>query len=261
MQVQQANGVALHWREDGAPEGAPVVFANSLGTDLRLWDDLLPHLPAGLRVIRYDKRGHGLSETPKGPYALDDLVDDAAALLDGLGIRGAVFVGLSIGGLIGIGLAARRPDLVRALVVSNAAVTMGTPQMWADRISAIEAGGIEAMSEAILDRWFGPSFRQAAPVPAWKAMMERTPREGYLGCCAAIAAADLAEAARALTLPALTIAGEHDGACPVDQVRNTAMLLDAADHMIPGTGHLPCVEAPGAYAAILTPFLEEHAHV
>ncbi len=258
MNVISANNVTLHWCEDGDADGIPVVFANSLGTDLRLWDAVLPLLPKGYRYIRYDKRGHGLSACPDGPYAMDDLVADAEALIEGLGLKEVIFVGLSIGGMIAQGLAAKRPDLVRAMVLSNTAAKMGEAAMWNDRINAIRAGGIGSMSEAILDRWFGPAFRNSLEVQPWGAMLERTPLEGYLGCCAAIAGTDLTESTAALRLPAMAIAGSADGASPADLVAGTAALIpDAACHVINDAGHLPCVEAPAEYAALLTNFLKE----
>lgn len=254
--------VRIHWREDGDPAGAPVVFANSLGTDLTLWDAVLPLLPEGLRIIRFDKRGHGGSSVPASPYALDDLVGDAEALLDHLGVRDAVFVGLSLGGLIAQGLTSRRPDQVRALVLSNTAARMGTPAMWQDRIARIEAGGIASVAEPILERWFGPAFRASGAVAPWRAMLVGTPREGYLGCCHALAAADLTASTAALRLPALAIGGSVDGASPSEVVRATAALIPGAGFVeIDGAGHLPCVEAPAVYAAILTKFIEEEAHV
>lgn len=259
MQVIDANGVALHVQLSGDPQGVPVVFANSLGTDLRLWDALVP---AGLRLIRYDKRGHGLSACPAGPYTLDDLTDDAAALLDALGLRDVIFVGLSIGGLIGQNLAARRPDLVRALVLANSAAKMGDAAVWADRIAAISAAGIAAMETAILDRWFGPTFRASPQAALWGAMLSRTPQQGYLGCCAAIAAADLTASTRGLRLPVLAIGGGHDRACPPEHVAATAALIAGAQfHLIADAGHLPCVETPAAFADILTAFIKEHSHV
>ena len=184
MRMVEANGIALHVREDGDPDGKPVVFSNSLGTDLRLWDAILPLLPKGLRIIRYDKRGHGLSDCPDGPYTLEDLVADAEALLEALGIRDCVFVGLSVGGLIGQELARNRPDLIRAAVLSNTALRMGTPDMWLDRMAAIRVGGLESIAEAIMDRWFGAGFRQRPEVALWKNMLTSIPQEGYLGCCA-----------------------------------------------------------------------------
>jgi 3-oxoadipate enol-lactonase len=262
MRVLKANGVKLNWREDGDPAGVPVVFANSLGTDLRLWDQILPLLPSGLRIIRFDKRGHGLSDCPPAPYAMEDLVSDAAALLDGLGVSACVFVGLSIGGMIGQGLAARRPDLMRALVLSNTAAKMGDAAMWQTRIDAIRAGGIEALADAVMERWFSPAFLARPELSAWRNMLTRTPVEGYVGCCHAIAGADLTESTKALTLPTLAIAGSEDGASPPDLVQGTAgMIAGSRFTVIEGAGHLPCVEDPAAYAALLTDFLKEHAHV
>ena len=262
MRVLKANGVKLNWREDGDPAGVPLVFANSLGTDLRLWDQILPLLPSGLRIIRFDKRGHGLSDCPAAPYAMDDLVSDAEALLNGLGISDCAFVGLSIGGMIGQGLAARRPDLIRALVLSNTAAKMGEAAMWQARIDAIRAGGIEALADAVMERWFSPAFLARPELTAWRNMLTRTPVEGYIGCCQAIAGADLTESTKALTLPTLAIAGREDGASPPALVQGTAdMIAGSRFTVIEGAGHLPCVEDPAAYAALLTDFLKEHAHV
>lgn len=261
MHMTQANGIALHWREDGDPHGQPVVFANSLGTDLRLWDALLDHLPqSGFRYIRYDKRGHGLSDCPPPPYAIRDLSGDVGALIDTLGLGPVIFVGLSIGGMIGQDLAATRPDLVRALVLSNTAAKMGTPEMWRQRIEAITQEGVGALAPAILDRWFAPRFRNTPEAGAWQHMLARTPKAGYLGCCAAIAEADLTTQTATLTLPSLAIVGDHDGASPPETVAATAALISGTPcHVIADTGHLPCAEDPAAYAAILTPFLEENA--
>jgi 3-oxoadipate enol-lactonase len=262
MRIAKVNNAALHWREDGDPEGRPVVFANSLGTDLRLWDGIVPLLPQGLRIIRFDKRGHGLSSCPAAPYDMETLVGDAEALLDHLGVRDCLFVGLSIGAMIAQGLAARRPDLVRAAVLSNTAAKMGTPGMWAERIARIEAGGIEALAEPILERWFSAAFRETDELEAWRNMLVRTPKAGYLGCCHALAGADLTEQTRALRLPVLAIAGSEDGASPPEIVRATADLVEGARfEEIAGAGHLPCVEAPHPYADILNTFIQEVGHV
>ncbi|WP_212523303.1 3-oxoadipate enol-lactonase [Actibacterium sp. MT2.3-13A] len=262
MRVARLNDVALHWREDGDPAGRPVVFANSLGTDLRLWDKVIPRLPQGLRLIRFDKRGHGLSSCPAAPYDMEALIADAEALIDHLGVRDSLFVGLSIGGMIAQGLAARRPDLVRAAVLSNTAAKMGTAEMWAGRIAAIEAGGIAALAEPILERWFGAAFRATDELEAWRNMLVRTPKDGYLGCCHALAGADLTERTRGLRLPVLAIAGSEDGASPPDLVRATADLVAGARFaLIEGAGHLPPVEAPERYAGILNAFIEEVGHV
>lgn len=262
MNVAQANGVALHWREDGDPAGRPVVFANSLGTDLRLWDALIERLPKDLRLIRFDKRGHGLSDCPKGPYAISDLTADCAALMDYLGVKGAVFVGLSIGGMIGQALASARPDLVQALVLSNTAAKMGDSAMWHERITTVESAGLDAIAAPILSRWFGQAFLQSEALSLWRNMLTRTPRQGYVGCCHALAAADLSDTTAALTLPVLGIAGAEDGASPPDLVRATVDMIDGATcQVIQGAGHLPCVEAPDEYAALISRFLKETANV
>jgi 3-oxoadipate enol-lactonase len=261
MRAVLANGVTLHVADSG-PVGAPaVLFGNSLGTDLRLWDALLPLLPKGLRYVRHDKRGHGLSGSPPGPWSVEDLARDAAALIEAMDLGPVVFVGLSIGGMIGQQLAAARPDLVRALVLSNTAARMGTPQMWSARVDAIRANGLASLESPILDRWFGPTFRQSPEAPLWGAMLTRTTQAGYLACCQAIAAADLTEQTARLRLPALAIAGACDGALSPDLVAATARLVPGtACHVIPDTGHLPCVESPRAYGARLTPFLKAHTH-
>lgn len=258
MQVLMRPWGAMHYRIDGAIVGPTVVFANSLGTDLRLWDALLPLLPAGLRFVRYDKRGHGLSDLG-GAASVADLADDAAALIEAVG-GPVVFVGLSIGGLIAQTLAARRPDLLRAVVISNSAAKLGTAESWAARVDAVQTQGMAGIADAVMERWFAPGFCASPAVVPWRNMMIRTPVEGYIAACGALARADQTAATRTLRLPALVIAGAMDGSTPPDLVRGTADLIHgAAFHVIPGAGHLPCVENPAAYAAILSPFLKAHA--
>lgn len=262
MLVADLDGLNVHYRDEGDPQGAPVVFANSLGTDLRLWDKVVALLPSGLRIIRYDKRGHGLTDALPAPCTMDGLVSDAEALLDRLNLRDCVFVGLSIGGMIAQGLAAKRPDQVRAMVISNTAARIGTRDMWEDRIATVRAGGIEALADTILERWFSPEFRATPELQAWRNMLVRQPVEGYIGCAAAIAGADLHGTTAELRLPTLAIAGSVDGSTPPDLVRETADLVEGSRfHLVGGAGHLPCVEAPGEYAAVLTGFLRETGHI
>jgi 3-oxoadipate enol-lactonase len=262
MKIATLGDVQIHWREDGDPAGAPVVFANSLGTDLRLWDDVVALLPPGLRIIRYDKRGHGLSSCPPAPYAMGALVTDAERLLDHLGVKGCVFVGLSIGGMIAQGLAVKRLDLVRGMVISNTAAKIGTAAMWEERIAAVRAGGIEALADAVMERWFSKAFRQTEALTGWRNMLVRQPAEGYIGCGAAIAGTDFYTTTAALTLPTLAVAGTEDGSTPPDLVRETADLIRGSRfHLVRGAGHLPCVEKPGEYAEVLTGFLREIGHV
>ena len=263
MRLADLGDVRLHYREDGDPDGAPVVFANSLGTDLRLWDAVVPLLPEGLRIIRYDKRGHGLSDCPPAPYAMGALVRDAERLLDHLGVRDCVFVGLSIGGLIAQGLAVKRLDLVRGMVLSNTAAKIGHQKMWQDRIDTIRASGLEALADGVMERWFSKAFRERdADVALWRHMLTRGPAEGYIGCAAAIAGTDFYTPTSGLRLPTLGIAGSEDGATPPDLVRETVELIHGARfELIRKAGHLPCVDSPETYAALLTGFLKEIGHV
>jgi len=255
--------IALHYRDEGDPSGAPLVFANALGTDLSLWDKVLPHLPDGVRIIRYDMRGHGASECPPGPYTMGALVRDAEALLDHLNLRDCAFVGLSIGGMVAQGLAIKRLDQVRALVLSNTAAKIGQPTMWQERIATVRAGGMAALADATLERWFSKRFRKdetrLAPV---RQMLLRTPPEGYMGCCAAIAGTDFYTPTSGLRLPTLGIAGSDDGSTPPDLVRETVELIHGAKfHLIRQAGHLPCIDQPEAFAHALGDFLKETGHV
>ncbi|MDV4145777.1 3-oxoadipate enol-lactonase [Shimia sp. FJ5] len=262
MKIADLGDVRLHYRIDGNPSGAPIVFANSLGTDLRLWDPVLPHLPEGLRIIRFDKRGHGLSSCPPGPYSMGALVRDTEKLLDLLEVKDAMFVGLSIGGMIAQGLAVKRLDLVRAMVLSNTAAKMGTKEMWEDRLNTVKRDGIEALADPIMERWFGRDFRTTAELELWRNMLVRQPAEGYAGCCAAIAGTDFYTPTSGLRLPTLGIAGSEDGASPPDLVRETVNLIHGSKfELIRRAGHLPCVEKPEDYAALLTTFLKETGHV
>lgn len=254
----RAHTVLTHVVQAGPPDGLPVVFSNSLGTDLRVWDRLVPLLPPDWRLIRYDTRGHGLSSCPPPPYGMGELVADAAAVLEALEVRGAVLVGLSIGGMIAQGLAAERPQLLRAMVLMDTAAKIGTEAMWDARIAAIARGGIAALEESILERWFSARFRKEAPedLALWRHMLTRTPAEGYVGCARAIAQTDLMESTSRLRLPTLALVGSEDGSTPPDLVRETAGLIPGAEfRVIRGAGHLPCVEAPEAVAAHIKTFV------
>lgn len=257
MQVLNRPWGAMHYRVDGPAHAPAVVFANSLGTDLRLWDAVLAEMPE-IRAIRFDKRGHGLSDD-SCLYAIIDLAQDAAALIEALDVGPVIFVGLSIGGMIAQALAATRPDLLRAVVLSNTAVKMGSLESWAQRIAAVETDGIASIADVIMERWFAPPFRETAELALWRNMVARTSAQGYVSACQALAAADLTATTRALRLPTLVIAGDQDGSSPAELVKATADLIPGASfHVIPDAGHLPCVEAPAAYAAVLRPFLKEH---
>jgi 3-oxoadipate enol-lactonase len=262
MQLADMGDVRLHYRIDGPDDGAPVVFANSLGTDFRLWDPIMPLLPDGLRILRFDKRGHGLSTCPSAPYTMGQLITDTEKLMDLTGFKDAMFVGLSIGGMIAQGLAAKRLDLMRAMVLSNTGAKIGTREMWAQRISAVASGGIEELADSVMERWFSDDFRATPDLELWRNMLTRQENAGYAGCSHAIAGSDFFTTTAALRLPTLGIAGSEDGSTPPDMVRETAELVPGSKfHLIRGAGHLPCVEKPEEYAQVLTDFLRGTGHI
>jgi 3-oxoadipate enol-lactonase len=262
MLIADLDGLRVHYADDGSATGPAVVFLNSLGTDLRLWDMVIPLMPKGLRLVRYDKRGHGLTDCLDPPYSMGALISDAEALLDSLGIRNAVLVGLSIGGMIAQGLAVKRPDLARALVLSNTAAKIGTIKIWQDRINTAAEHGIEGLADATMERWFSRPFRRSPELALWRNMMTRQPLAGYIGCSAAIAGTDFYTTTAQLTLPTLAIAGSEDGSTPPDLVKETVDLIAGSRfHLFRGAGHLSCVEKPDEYASVLTAFLKEIGHI
>ena len=260
MAFKRLDDIVVHYDAPEAGELPTLVFANSLGTDLRVWDALLPHLGRRFRAIRYDKRGHGLTDATAAPYTMAQLGTDLARLLDFLGVRAAIVCGLSIGGLVAQQLAATRPELVRGLILMDTAHKVGTAELWQQRIDAVEGGGIDGIAAAILERWFTPAFRRERPeeLAGWRNMLTRTLVAGYAGCCAAIRDADLTATTARLAVPTLCLVGDQDGATPPPLVRELAGLVPGARfHEIAEAGHLPGVEQPAAVARVLLDFLEE----
>ena len=258
MAFARLNGVVLHYDSGGTSDRLPLVFSNSLGTDFRIWDAVAARLAGRYRLIRYDKRGHGLSEAPRPPYAMADHVADLLALLDHLGIARSVIVGLSVGGVIAQGLAALHPERVAALVLSDTAHKIGTEASWNERIDAVTRDGIASIADTIMQRWFTSAYRRPdnPDFAGYTAMLTRTPVDGYAGTCAALRDADLTESTRALKMPALCIVGDQDGATPPDIVRSMANLIRNSEfRIIPDAGHLPCIEQPDAVAGLIGTFL------
>ncbi|MEP0235300.1 3-oxoadipate enol-lactonase [Roseibium sp.] len=264
MNLIRANGQVLHFTDTGEDDLPVLVFANSLGTDFRIWDRVCAQLAGTFRLVRYDKRGHGLSTAPASPYSMDDHVDDLAALLDTLKLKSVIVVGLSVGGQIAQGIALKRPESVQALVLCDTAAKIGDHGTWTTRMEAIDAGGIEVLAEAILARWFSADFRTqcADELEGWRAMLVRTPRQGYLGTCAAIRGTDFTQQASQLKLPVLCICGTEDLATTPELVQATAGLIDNARYVpIEGAGHLPCIDFPDELVDAMTNFFQENSIV
>lgn len=263
MQFLKTANAVIHYRTVGLETGLPVIaLANSLGTDFRIWDDVVARLSDRFAFVLHDKRGHGLSDVGTAPYSIFDHVDDMAALLDHLDLKTVIVIGLSVGGLIAQGLYAKRPDLVKALVLSNTAHKIGTDEMWSNRINAIQANGIGSLLEPIMERWFTPPFRTSdnATYAGCCNMLLLQPVDGYCGTCAAIRDADFTVEAGKIAVPTLCVVGDQDGSTPPALVRSMADLIPGAEFAtVENAGHIPCVEQPEAYVATLLPFLQRVA--
>jgi 3-oxoadipate enol-lactonase len=251
----------LNTELSGPATAPPVVFIHALGTNLTLWDAVLPQLPP-LRVLRYDLRGHGRSDVPAPPYAMGALVRDAERLMDHVKLKDAVVVGLSVGGMVAQGLAAKRLDLVRALVLSNTAPRFGTPQIWAERIDLVRQQGLGALADGTMERSLGRAWRDSPALPALREMLLSTDPQGWMGVAAAVAGTDFYTTTASLTLPTLAIAGSLDAATPPDMVHEMADLIRGSRfHLLRQAGHLPPVDQPQAFAAVLTDFLTKIGHI
>jgi 3-oxoadipate enol-lactonase len=260
MAFIRTNGIVLHHQVLGRPDAPALVFINSLGSDFRIWQEVAPAFIDRFRVVLYDKRGHGLSDAPPSPYTMDDHTDDLLALLDDLKIDGAALVGLSVGGMIAQRMAVRNPERVRAIALCCTAAKIGTAETWAERIAAVESGGIEPMADSILQRWFTPYFHETRSdeVAGWRNMLVRTPLQGYAGTCAAIRDADLRPDAGRIKVPTLCVAGDQDGSTPAELVRGTADIIPGARFaLIDGAGHIPCVEKPAVLSGLINRHLQE----
>lgn len=260
MAFIRANGIVLHHQVIGRSDAPALVFNNSLGSDFRIWQEVAPHFADRFRVVLYDKRGHGLSDAPPAPYTMDDHTDDLFALLDHLNIESAALIGLSVGGMIAQRAAVRAPQRVKALVLCCTAAKIGSPDLWAQRIAAVEQGGIEPIAENVLQRWFTPAFHASRKdeLAGWRNMLVRMPSNGYAGTCAAIRDADLTSDAARIAVPTLCVAGDQDGSTPADVVQGTANLIPSARFaLIDGCGHIPCVEKPADLTQLIQRHLQE----
>lgn len=245
VQFVQALGRLHHVAWHPGNGSRPIIFANSLGTDFRIWDDVVAALPDTVPHLRMDKSGHGLSEG--GAESIEGYAADVAAIMDRFGLNDALICGVSVGGMIAQALAQARPDLVAGLLLSNTSYRIGTAESWADRIQALDQTGLAPMADGIMERWFSPRFRREQPEDTfgYRTMLARTPVPGYRATCAAIRDADLTSAARGISCPTVCVAGSDDQATPPDTVRVLADMIAGATYLcIDEAGHLPCIEAP-----------------
>lgn len=251
-------GITLHHRHIKATGNArAIIFINSLGTDFRIWDDIVSALDGEMPLLVYDKRGHGLSDIGD-IRSIDDHVDDLSALIDHFGFGSVVLCGLSVGGMIAQGLYARRPEIVEAMILCDTAHKIGTTDSWNTRIATVKSKGIQAIADGVLKVWFTPAFHatRVAELDGYWNMMTRQAVAGYIGTCAAVRDADFTAAARRIAVPTLCVAGDQDGSTPPDLVRSLADLIPGSRFdIIRDAGHIPCIEQPEALVTLIRDFV------
>lgn len=251
------DGLRLYYRLDG-PEDAPVVMlSNSLGTDHTLWSEQMPAL-GRYRVLRYDARGHGRSDAPAGDYDMEAVCRDVLSILDHLEIDKVRYCGLSMGGAVGQWLGAHAPQRFERLILANTGAVFGTPQVWQGRIDAVRAGGMAAVVDGVIERWFTPAFAQAHPdvIARIRAVLLATPPQGYIGCCAALRDTDFRRFLPRVAVPTLVIGGKYDAASPPERTQELADNIPGAKLVMLEAAHLSALEQTGAFNAALTEFLE-----
>lgn len=238
----------------------PLLLVNSVGCTLEMWNDVVSVLDTDHRVIRFDARGHGRSFVPPGPYTLDDLGADARRVLDAAGADTAHVCGVSMGGVVGLWLAVNERSRVGRVVLANTAARIGTRVAWLERAAAVDAGGMSAISDLAVGRFFSDNFRRRSPdvVEDFRASLEAMSPDGYSACCRALADADLRPRLDEVDVPTLVIAGSDDIATPpADSEALAAAIRGSRLVLIEGVGHLSNVERPAAFAQALAGFLGE----
>ena len=261
MPYAAVNGTELHYRIYGDRHGNALwlVLSNSLGADLSMWTPQVAALSKHFRVLRYDTRGHGHSEAPKGPYTIEQLTGDVLGLMDTLKIARAHFCGLSMGGLTGVGLAARHGNRFERVVLCNTAARIGSPEVWVPRAAKARSEGMLALAGAVLPRWFTADYIEREPVvlAMIRDVFVHTDKEGYASNCDAIDAADLRPEAPAIKLPALVISGTHDLAATPAQGRELAQSIAGARYVELDASHISNIEKADAFTKTVIDFLTE----
>lgn len=260
-QTVRVNGNDVAYRLDGPDDAPLILFANSLAADLSMWDDNMEAVTRRYRALRYDVRGHGQTGALPGPYSLADLADDAVGLLDALGIDKVHFVGLSLGGMFGQLFAASHPERLLSLTLCDTASehSAAVRNAWQTRIDTVRTGGVAAVTEATLQRWFTPAMFTRAPqtIERVRKMILGTSVEGYVGCSSAIRDLEHTALLHRISVPTLVMVGEQDTGAPVALARIIEQHIPGASLVIlEDAAHIANMEQPAAFNRALLAFID-----
>ncbi|MEQ8663307.1 MAG: 3-oxoadipate enol-lactonase [Gammaproteobacteria bacterium] len=259
MTIVETRTIALNAAIEGPADAPAILFSNSLGANLSMWQPQAEHFRARFRVVRYDQRGHGLSAVPAGPYSFAELVDDALALADALGLERFHFVGLSMGGMTALGLALTCPQRLLSVTPANCVAGFGADarRNWEERIATVSQGGLEPLLDATLERWFTAPTRAARPaqMQAVREMVAATSVQGYVGCCSALAGLDYDGRLEDITTPTLFVAGREDPSTTASAMRAMHARVAGSRYVELPAAHVSNLECPDAFNAALDDFL------
>ena len=259
MPTIQSNGCPIHVEIEG-PENKPVLMlSNSLGTTLHMWDGQVAALTQHFRLVRYDRRGHGKSGVPAGPYTMEMLGRDVLAILDALKIDKVNWCGLSMGGMVGMWLGANAPARIDRLILSNTAAYFADKEIWNGRIKTVRENGLASIVPGTMERWFTKDFREREPkTMQWMSEMFLTTKpEGYIANGEAVRDMDHREIIKQITAPTLVIAGRHDPATTVEAGEFIRSRIPRASMTVLDAAHIANVEQPHDYADAVLGFLTQ----
>jgi 3-oxoadipate enol-lactonase len=256
--MKASDGCAIHYRFEGEEDRPVVMLSNSLGSRLEMWEPQIASLTERYRVVLYDNRGHGRSDAPPGPYTLERIATDARELIAELDVGSVLWCGVSLGGMVGMWLAANAPQTLKRAVLANTSALIGPPDMWSQRIQVAETQGMELLAKVVVQRWVTAGF--AAEHPDIAARMERmiaeTPTQGYVATCMAIRDMDLRDSLSRIAVPVLVIAGSQDQSTPVAMGEQLVASIAGARFAIIEAAHLSNVEQPEEFNRLVRNFFD-----
>ena len=253
----QADGCTIHVEVEGPEESPVLMLSNPLGTNLHMWDEQVAPFTHHFRLVRYDRRGHGKSDAPKGPYSMERLGRDVLAILDGLGIARTNWCGLSMGGMVGMWLGANAPDRIDRLILSNTSAYFADKALWDGRLKLVREKGLSGIVDANMERWFTKDFRERSPqtIARIREMFLATKPEGYIACGEGIRDMDHRPLLAKIKAPTLVIAGKHDPATTLEAGEFIAQHVPGAKLAVLEAAHIANMEQPQAYAETVLGFL------